>query len=403
VPRHIWRAWKQSIYTLEHGIEVLPQYGRMGKTFRQEGASRLAKTDAQQKASLKQLLKLSDEQMDRFAHGIATDRALEARLQKQVEDVIGRWGKVSPGMRTALSIAPFAQWLGAATRYVLVTLPVHHPIQTGIMASIMQMTLEERKRLGLSYLAPEEKQAPDYQMGMLPLKVGQNKYGPVVEGVRTSRMTSLGTAAELPWGIPEFVFPQFSGAFNAWRGQSFTGEPLVYPEDFPEDQRGLPMSKADRLPVGIGAQIETMVPFASAARRAFLEQGRPADPSSTILTPRIRKKFNYETKQYEEVPAPGVGAGLLEWGGPYVGPPFAPLPRIYTKGAGRDIERSQQTMKQLEEWNARRKSAAEDTAPLWGDKESVPPTDSAPLWGTAAPKPKARPKNAKPKDTDPLW
>lgn len=387
VPRHLWRAWKRSIYSLEHAIETLPQYGTTGKAMRRD--------TARQRDSLRGLLKMTDEMLDSYAEGIATNRAMEARLQKNVEDVIGRWGKVSPGMRRALSIAPFAQWLGAATRYVYVTLPVHHPIKTSILAGITEMTEEERKRLGLSYFAPTDQRAPDYQMGMLPIKVGKNKYGPVVEGVRTSRMTSFGTAGSSPWNIPEFLLPQFSSGLNALRGQSFTGEPLVYGPDAGPDKEGLPLDFADLLPVALGAQAESMVPFAGAFRRSILERGRPADPSSTILTPKTRPVFNYDKKRYEERPAAPL-AGLKEWAGPFAGPPFTDLSRIYTLGAGRDIERSQNTLRQLEQWNKRRKKKQEK-AEEYGTPQLHKSGSENDFWGGSVPtKPKVQTK--KPKD-----
>jgi hypothetical protein len=341
IPSKLWRGWKRGIYTLEHAIEKLPQHGMVGKQMRRD--------TARQRDSLRGLLKLQKQQLDNYAKGIATDRAMEARIQKATEDVIGRWGKVSPNMRRTLSLAPFAQWLGAATRYVFVTLPVHHPIKTGIIAGISEMTEKERIRLGLSYFAPEADRAPDYQMGMLPMEVGQNKYGPVVEGVRTARMTSLGTAAGAPWNLPEFVLPQVAGAFNAFGGRSFTGEQLRYPDSDPENRRDIPMSLTDRLPVALGAQLESTVPFLSAYRRAVLERGLPAEPYSTILTPSIRKRFDYDTDTWVEPEGGSVLGGLGEWL-----MPFAPKSRIYTQGAQRDIEQSQQTHEMLRKWNARR-------------------------------------------------
>lgn len=375
------RGWK-----LDREEPWNPQYGSPPETGqRVVYMSRDVGGDAGMKLSLRSLLKLSEQQLDNYARGIATDRAMEARLQKNVEDVIGRWGKVSPTMRRTLTLAPFAQWLGAATRYVLVTLPVHHPIKTGVLAGVMQMTEAERKRLGLSYFAPLDQRAPDYQMGMLPIKVGMNKYGPVVQGVRTSRMTSFGTAASNPWNIPEFLMPQISSGLNALRGQSFTGEPLTYPASAGRRMEGLPMEPPDRLNVAIGAQAESMIPFASAFRRAILEQGRPSEPSSTILTPEVRQKFDYKNKRFYTPPAPGMWPGIREWLGPYVGPPFADLSRIYTLGAGRDIERSQQTMEQLGEWNKRRKAKAKARA-SYGPS---PAQDD--FWGGGPPHPNATP------------
>lgn len=346
-----WRGYKAAIYNLEHMLEELPQYGVVGKEMKRSGVH----------GSLLRMRRATDAEIEAFARGVATDTAHQRMIQKSVEDVIGRWGKVSPAMRNFLTIAPFAQWLGAATRYVLVTLPVHHPIKTGIMAGISEMTETERKRLGLSYLLPRNKQAYEYQMGTLPIHVSEGKYGPIVKGLRTSRFTSFGTAAELP-DVGSFLLPQFAGPLDAFTGLSFTNEQLVYPEWWPEKNlRGLPLSKQDRLTVGIGALVESVVPFASAYRRTILDKGGPSEPFSTILTPARRRKLNYDTGRWEQQPSEtsdALGEFLLPW---------TKESQVYTYGAGRDIERSQITTETLKEWNARRKrtsSAKEAQNPL---------------------------------------
>jgi hypothetical protein len=304
------------------------------------------------RTDLKTMLQLHDQQIDAFAGRMASDRAVEARLQKITEDVIGRWGKVSPTMRRALVIAPFAQWLGAATRYTFVTLPVHHPIKTALLAGINEMTGEERKALGLSYYLPRDKQVYDYQMGTLPLEVGKNDYGPVVEGIRTARMTSLGTAASVPGNFGEFLFPQFAGPLDAWAGTSFTGEQLVYPDWWPEvEKRRLPLPPDERHKIGLGALMESTIPFASAFRRSILEEGKPAEPYSTILTPATRKKWDKDAKAYIENKGTRTG-GILEWL-----TPFAPKSRLYTYGAGKAIEEQGITSETLEKWRKRPRKA----------------------------------------------
>lgn len=340
-----WRAWKGGVYALEHMIEELPQWGAVGKAMRQE--------TSRQASDLKSLLKLHDQQIDHFAKNLATDRAFEARIQKLTEDVIGRWGKVSPNMRRALLIAPFAQWLGAATRYVFVTLPVHHPIKTGIIAGIMEMTDQERRALGLSYFLPRDKQVQDYQMGSLPMSVGKNKYGPVVMGVRTQRMTSLGTAAQAAGGdVGGFLLPQFAGALDAWAGTSFTHEQLVYPDWWPDQSLvGIPLPPDARQKVGLGALLESVVPFASAIRRQVLDKGAPSEPYSTILTPAVRKKFDKETKTYTENKGTTLG-GIMEWLSP-----VAPKQRLYTYGAGKAITEQGITGRTLDKWRTLPKHA----------------------------------------------
>jgi hypothetical protein len=302
--------------------------------------------DVKQRSDIKTLMRMHDQQIDAFANRMATDHALEAQIQKLTEDIIGRWGKISPSMRKALVIAPFAQWLGAATRYVFVTLPVHHPIKTGLIAAISEMTEDERKRLGLSYFLPRDKQVYDYQMGLLPRNVTKNKYGDLeTTGIRTERMTSFGTAAGLPGNIGQFLLPQFAGPLNAWAGQAFTGEQMVYPDWWPDESvRRLPMPRDELVKVGLGALIEGTVPFAGAARRSILEEGRPAEPYSTILTPATRKKFDADDKVWRESEGNMVG-GILEWL-----TPFAPPSRAYTYGVGKSIEEQGITGETLERW-----------------------------------------------------
>jgi hypothetical protein len=363
-----WRAWKGMVYTLENSIEHLPLYGAVGKSMRRE-TSRFAKPDAEMQRDLKSLLKFHDAQIQHYANKLATNRAFEARIQKYTEDVMGRWGKVSPNMKRALLIAPFAQWLGAALRYTFITLPAHHPIKTSIMAGISEMTEKERKALGLSYMLPRDKQIQDYQMGSLPIKVGKNKYGPVVEGIRTARMTSLGTAAGFPGNIGEFLLPQISGPLNAWAGQSFTGEQLVYPDWWPDKNlRRLPIPLDERVKIGIGAALEASIPFASAFRRSILEKGSPAEPTSTILTPQTRKKWDAEDEKFVESKGTATG-GILEWLSP-----FAPKSRLYTYGAGKAISEQGIAGEVLDKWRTQKKAPKRDfdftgsnTTPAAGD------------------------------------
>lgn len=367
----IMRTWKSAVYGLEHAIEELPQYGAVGKEFRKDTSRRAA--DANVKTSLRTLLRLHDQQIDHYAKNLAADRALEARIQKATEDVVGRWGKVSPTMRRVLGLAPFAQWLGAATRYVAVTLPAHHPIKTAVMAGIAEMTLEERKKLGLSFMLPKDRQVPGYQMGSLPTVIGRNEYGPTLKGLGTSRLTSFGTFGAMPEDLPNFILPQFSGTMNALSGTAFTGERLLYPEWWPDKRlRGLELDKDMASLVAIGSLVETMVPFASAARRSVLEQGRPSEPFSTVLTPNTRKKRNPDTKKWEDPPG-DPGAGLAKWASPSV---FRKPSTILTNGDINQIERTVVGREYLEDLQKRRKTKPKGgTIDLREDDGSEPTSD----------------------------
>jgi hypothetical protein len=104
----------------------------------------------------------------------------------------------------------------------------------------------------------------------------------------------------------------------------------------------------DRIPVAAGAQLETAIPFASAFRRAFLEGGQPSEPYSTILTPSVRRKLNYDTGEWE-TPQGSWQHGLKKWMNP-----VTPEGRVYSLGAQRDIDATQKAMRKIQQWNKER-------------------------------------------------
>lgn len=369
LPAKIWGKYRAGVYGLESTIESLPQMAVVGKELRTGAHGRGSGVKLNQ--GLKGLLRATDEQVQHFAKNMVTDPATEMRIAGHVEDVIGKWGKLSPEARRALAFAPFAQWLGAATKYVLITLPVKHPIKTSIMAGLTQMTEEERKRLGFSRFLPLDKQAQDYQMMVLPQKVGKDKYGPTVKGTDVARALSFGTVNDaLGFNVGGFLLPQFSGALSAAAGSSWTGEPLVYPEGHP--QAGMPLSVEDRRKVALGMLIETMVPGTSAFRRVVMEKGRPSLPQSTILTPGVRTKYNPNTKQ-QETPAGSTGAGLKRM----IGWPIPGLPspkKVYTKGAVHRIESNKTAIREVKRWNAERSRKTKGPKDPYTGRSPVAPT-----------------------------
>lgn len=331
-----FRAYRDLIYKFEHGLERSLQDAVIGKAMRQRTDRRLGRSDQKMVDGIRRLGLLHKEQIENFGQRLATDRTLENEVVAATENVIGRWGKVSPGMRATLTAAPFAQWLGAATRYVFLTLPTKHPIKTGMLAAVSRMTDEERQRLGLSMFAPRGKQAQDYQMGMLPINVGRNKYGPTVEGIRTSHMTSFGTAGAIPGNLKRFTLPQVMGPLDAMFGNSWTGDRLVYPPWWPnEKERGLELSAADRAQVGLGLFIESSIPFASVVRRNVMEKGNSSYPTSTILAPESRRTRVGKTNKY--VLKPRDENAWMDWIDP------AARGRVFTQEAVKAMQENEAT------------------------------------------------------------
>lgn len=349
----VWGHYRSAVYGVESAIEALPQMATVGKEMRTGRTGRGSGVDISK--GLKGILRATDDQVQHFAKNMVVDQATEIRIARHVEDVIGKWGKLSPEARKALAVAPFAQWLGAATKYVLVTLPVKHPIKTGLIAGISQMTEKERMALGFSRFLPLEQQVQDYQMSVLPQSVGKDKYGPVVKGTDVARALSTGTVNEaMGLNVGGYLFPQFQGALNAANGTSWTGEPLRYQEGKPH--AGLQLSVEDRRKVALGMLVETMTPFASLYRRTVMERGRPSMPQSTILTPETRQKFDPKTKTLTEREG-SISEGVKK----FTGFPIPGLPqpkRVYTKGAVNSMERSRTAIQEVKKWNAKRSEEA---------------------------------------------
>lgn len=361
-----WHAYRAGVYGIESAIESLPQIGTVGKELRTGVTPGL-------KGGLKGLLRATDEQVQHFATKMVTDPAKEIQIARHVEDVIGKWGKLSPAARHALSIAPFAQWLGAATKYVLITLPAKHPIKTGVMAGLNQMTLPERQALGLSQYLPLKDQAQDYQMQVLPKDVGKNKFGPVVKGPNLTTMLSFGTTADaLDLNIGGFLGPQVQNAMQAAQGTSYTGEHLKYQSG---PNAGMPLSADDKRRTAIGMLIESFTPGATMFRRVVQEKGQPAMPQSTIIHPEIRLKYNAKTKKMEKPSGPS-SKGAKKLVNPF------PTQTVYTKGAVASMEDTATAIRKDKEWNAQRKQAASPNT-IWGSGPPAPSKSKSPaIWKT---------------------
>ncbi len=181
------------------------------------------------------------------------------------------------------------------------TLPIHHPIKTAIVAAMYEMTEEERVKLGLTLKGDPEDRVLDYQQGGIP-------DGPDI--FRTGRLTSFGTAGGFPSNTGEFLFPSLKGAVFALAGVAWTGEELVYPDGHPKE--GQPVPRELREKIALGLLMEGFLPFAGAGRRIFQEQGRPSDPTSSILTPTTRKKWDKKRKTHVEQEG-SITSALVDW------------------------------------------------------------------------------------------
>lgn len=247
--RHLvngFREFAKAVFFGNGKIEMSYRYAALGKHVRREIRD-LHDTQANWS-------KYSVKAMRDYIDKGATDTASQQAAAKAVEKVYGRWGKNSPDYRKVIATTgPFLQWLQVASKWVFVTLPAHHPIKTGILAAMTEMSEAQRKQLGLT---------------LVPDKNGNEAWEPLQGGIPTGDGRIISFASKNPFGImsgvpesiPGFVMPQWNDAMMAFRGLDWTGKTL-------RDSDGKPISRLDRIKLGVLLTGETFVPFAPYAER----------------------------------------------------------------------------------------------------------------------------------------
>lgn len=262
-PGHLVRAhqaYKDFIFNINGKLETNPQYAALGKQVRREINSRTKKWHS--------ALNVSDDAIRDLVKGdIRTDRQI--KYARAVEDVFGRWTANSPDARHFLTTyAPFYMWARSSTRFVFLTLPMKHPVKTGLLAAAHEMTDEEREKFGLDLFTNDR--LPGFLQGGLPL-----------DGVGilpTNRFSSFGVFADLPDLGAGQIVPQISGLAKALEGLAWTGDKLTNPD-------GSQLDTLERIGVGTYSQFEAWVP-AMALTRRILEGGGTSEDTSTIFDPK---------------------------------------------------------------------------------------------------------------------
>lgn len=207
-PRHtagLWHAWTDFVFSaVNHGIEVQFQSAMLGKSLRD---SELMND---------RFLKLSERAIDDAAKGLTNTNA-QAAFGREVDLMFGKYGKYSPQMRLVVAnYTPFLAWALNAAYFVLRTMPIHHPVATAVLASMVNATEDWRKDHGLDLFM--EGAVPSWLQGSIPIK-GKGM-------LRTGAFTPFGLAGD-PLGIMSGqVLPQFEGALMAMKGLSWTGDKL---------------------------------------------------------------------------------------------------------------------------------------------------------------------------------
>jgi hypothetical protein len=154
------------------------------------------------------VLKAMDGVYSDFAKGILDQKRLDAAASA-MREYWGDWSSMSPKTKAAMTISPFFKWYVNSLKFIYHTMPLHHPVKTGLLATLEDATKGVREAEGQGYeasrsfpflpkLGPEK--LAEGQQGSLPggegFRVGSEYYTPagaVSGGLETA------TGSLFPW------------------------------------------------------------------------------------------------------------------------------------------------------------------------------------------------------------
>jgi hypothetical protein len=287
----------------EKFIERVPQYAALGKEARRDLQAQTGRWH--------HALMVGEGAVQDLARGLRnTDK--QNQYARAVEEIFGNWGKNSPAARRFLTnLAPFWMWARAATKFVTITLPVHHPIKTGLIAAAEDMTEQERKRLGLDFYA--KKPLPRDAQGAIPGVISGG--GGITPA---SYYSSFGIFADYPGFLSGVLFPQLSGLPNL-AGIDWKGDKLVYSEDKPIND------PAKLIGIAAASQAEARRPFAGLGSRIRTSGVSAVNPLRSYSPGLVRYLRELSQMQQINVPAkPSGGSDSAPWAGPSSSPGEAP-------------------------------------------------------------------------------
>lgn len=210
--------YRHNVYKFNGGLVEEPLFEAMfgkvaGKTLKGY-FDQWGKTMETQEAAYKSL-----------AGALENDPGTALAFARQLNKQTGNWNMLSQSERFIMrNFAPFYMWYRSASRFVLLTMPINHPVMTGIIAAAANMTDEERKALGLDWFDPLPDGAtrvPSYLMGGLPRGGGL---------LSTSTQTSFGVFADYPSSLAQAILPQYNSLLRALAGLKWSGSQLVNPD-----------------------------------------------------------------------------------------------------------------------------------------------------------------------------
>jgi hypothetical protein len=244
----VWHQWTEFAFrTVSGTIETHIQSAMLGKALR--------------KSELMdgQLVKLSKEAAEQAAEGLrATEQ--QVRFGRAVDRMYGRYSKLGPGERQFIALyTPFIRWYLNSIEFVGKTLPVDHPVLTGLIASAEQATEEWRKDHKLDKFV--EDALPGFLQGSIPTDGGSQ---------RISRFTPFGAFGSPTETAAGQVLPLWKSVEAALEGKTWNGRDLEV-DDGSGGKR--PANEIERAVAAAYALAQATIPGVSIEKR--LREGGP--------------------------------------------------------------------------------------------------------------------------------
>jgi hypothetical protein len=235
----VWNKWTDFVFNTVNGrAESAIQKAMLGQAVRKSPLME------------ESMVKLGQKAVDQAARGLRNTNE-QVRFARQVDDMYGKYGKMSPGLRRSIStLTPFAAWAMSAVKFTYLVLPRDHPVLTSLLASSNQATEEWRKQHGLEMFAAGA--VPGFLQGSIPVGGGGK--------IRASRYSPTSIAGSPTDSLAGLLLPQVSGVQEALQGRDWKGAKL-------RGKNGQDANDVDKLLAAGGAFLTSTVPLLAQGQR----------------------------------------------------------------------------------------------------------------------------------------
>ncbi len=227
-----------------------------------------------------------------LVHGLLDEKNLDAAARSLTE-YWGDWTSASPELKKAMTVMPFANWYKNSLKFIYHTMPVHHPLATGIMVALEDATAAERQAQGQGY-------GGSFIPTLGPAALAERQQGsvPIGDGFVADQQyyTPSGAVAGGLEGALGSLFPYASDSWAILHGTNpLNGKTLVN-----EHNEQITGANEKILQAGL-ASLESFLPPVHIVK-ALTEKGKPEkeDPIGKALgvPPQIWKVFKpFRTEQ----------------------------------------------------------------------------------------------------------